>query len=169
MGSNLPKSNRSSRTRASQQLADGLNKHQARIKQMVIDGETLTTAQVVSRIEESIAIADHAVEAKAAWLAAAIADVLSRKSMNPFNAKVRAIVLAAFSKEIDVLADFGLTNRKVPELTPEQRQAAVAKAKATRKARHTMGKRQKAAITGETAAAEAAVGSQPPGGTAPAK
>jgi hypothetical protein len=44
---------------------------------------------------------------------------------------------------VDALATFGLTPRKPRVVSPEARVAAAAKAKATRAARHTMGKKQK--------------------------
>ena len=111
MAANTPKPNRSSRTRANQKLVDGFNKHQALLTQLVIDGEVLTVAQIVARIEEIIATSNRAVEAYAAWLAAAQADLASRKANGPFLGKARAALLVAFSSHIDVLADFDLSER----------------------------------------------------------
>jgi hypothetical protein len=159
MGANTPKANRSSRTVANQKLAEGFQKHQALLTQLFILGEPLTAAQLVTNIEEIVAVADRAVAARAAWLAAVQEDLATRKSRGAFLGAVRAALLAAFKDQIDILADFGLTARAVPVLTPEEKRAAVAKAKATRVARHTMGKKQKAAITGVTAAAAAGASS----------
>jgi hypothetical protein len=71
---------------------------------------------------------------------------------------MRQALLVAFADQVDVLADFGLTGRKTRVVTPEEKVTAAAKARATRAARHTMGKRQKAAIKGalEPSASEAA-------------
>ena len=143
MGANTPKANRSSRTVANQKLADGFQKHQALLTQLFILGEPLTAAQLVTNIEEIVAVADRAVAVRAAWLAAVQEDLATRKGRGAFLGAVRAALLAAFKDQIDILADFGLTARAVPVLTPEEKQAAVAKAKATRVARHTMGKKQK--------------------------
>lgn len=160
MGANTPKANRSSRTVANQKLADGFKKHQALLTQLFILGEPLTAAQLATNIEEIVAVADRAVIARAAWLAAVKEDLATRKGKGGFLGAVRAALLAAFKDQIEILADFGLVPRAVPVLTPEEKQAAVAKAKATRAARHTMGKRQKAAITGVTAAAASSGPSQ---------
>lgn len=160
MAANTPKASRSSRTVANEKLVDGFIKHQALLTQLFIQGESLTSAQMVAKIGSVVAIADRAVTARAAWLAAVQEDLATRRSTSAFLGATRAALLAAFSDQVDILADFGLFPRKVPVLTPEEKQAAVAKAKATRVARHTMGKRQKAAITGETAA-EAAVKVEP--------
>jgi hypothetical protein len=58
-------------------------------------------------------------------------------------AGLKQALLVAFAGQIDALADFGLTPRKVHVFTPEQRIAAAAKSRATRAARHTMGSKQK--------------------------
>ena len=156
MGSNTPKQNRPSRTVANQKLVDGLNKHQAVLGSMVVDGVQLTASQVVSKLGEIIVTANQAVTAHASWQAAVKADIAERKSTATFVAGVKQAILVAFHGQVDVLADFGLTARKAVVRTPEQKQAAAAKALATRKARHTMGSKQKAQVTGATAAAGAA-------------
>jgi hypothetical protein len=67
---------------------------------------------------------------------------------------------------IDTLADFGLKPRKTrTPRTPEQKAASVAKSLATRAARHTMGSKQKAKVTG--AAPHAAPVTAPSPTTAP--
>jgi hypothetical protein len=65
-------------------------------------------------------------------------------------------VLNAYGSGSTVLADFGFTAAARKPLTPEQKVARAAKAKATREARHTMGPVQKKKVTGATAAAAAA-------------
>jgi hypothetical protein len=76
MGANTPKANRSSRTVANQKLADGFQKHQALLTQLFIVGEPLTAGQLVTNIEEIVAVADRAVIARAAWLAAVQEDLV---------------------------------------------------------------------------------------------
>ena len=155
MGINTPKQSRPRRTVANQKLAEGMDKHQATLKAVVIDGVEYTAAQAVSELEEIIAAAELAVSSHASWLAAVAADLEKLESSANFVSGLRQAIMAAFGKKVDVLVDFGLTPRKSVVLTPEQKQEAAAKAKATRAARHTMGRRQKAAITGVTAAASA--------------
>ncbi|HEY8089983.1 MAG TPA: hypothetical protein VIF09_19110, partial [Polyangiaceae bacterium] len=73
-----------------------------------------------------------------------------------------------FAGQIEALADFGL---KAPKprtpLTNAQKAAAAAKAKATRALRHTMGSKQKAALTG-TAPAPVTTPSPEPAAAPPA-
>ena len=131
MGSNTPKKSRPNRTVANQKLVDGLNKHQAILSAMVVNGAPLTTAQVVSHLDEIIAAADLAVTSHAAWQAAVRADLAELKATAAFVAGVRQAILVAFHGQVDVLADFGLTTRKSVVRTPEQKQASAAKARAT--------------------------------------
>ncbi len=151
MGTNTPKPNRPSRTAANQLLVAGLNKHQATLPSMVINGQSYTAAQAVTELDQIIAAANLVVTTRASWQAAVKADLAERTSTSTFVGSLKQAILVAFTGQVDVLADFGLSPRKVRVLTPEEKQAAAAKAKATRAARHTMGKNQKAAILGTTA------------------
>jgi hypothetical protein len=80
-----------------------------------------------------------------------LADQALRQSTKGYVSNVKQALLVAFSGQLDTLADFGLTMRSKPVMTPEERLAATAKAKATRAARHTMGSKQKAEIKGTVA------------------
>ena len=60
------------------------------------------------------------------------------------------------------LASFGFQAHRSPVLTPEQRAKAAVKAAATRKARNTMGKKQKAKIKGDAGATTTSPTSTPP-------
>jgi hypothetical protein len=162
MGSNTPKPSRSNRTLALQKLVDGLNKHQATFASVMVNGSQLTTAQVVSKLGEILTTSHEVDTAHASWQAAVKLDLAERANTATFVSGVRKAILVAFNGQVDVLADFGLTERKPRVLTPEQKQAAAAKAKATRAARHTMGKKQKAQITGANAPAAAAAPSPAP-------
>jgi len=61
--------------------------------------------------------------------------------------QLKASLSASFGKGSPLLAQFGLSPQKArKQLTPEQRVARAAKARATRQLRHTGGVRQKAAV-----------------------
>jgi hypothetical protein len=63
---------------------------------------------------------------------------------------VKRLLQIRHSKAAAVLADFGLVPTRQGKKTPAVLAAAADKAQATRAARHTMGKRQKAKIKGQT-------------------
>ena len=76
------------------------------------------------------------------------------------------VVRGTFGNSADVLADFGLAPVRSPKpQTAEQKAVAAAKRKATRQARHTMGKVQKKDVKG---AISASLVVTPLDGTAPA-
>jgi hypothetical protein len=153
MGINTPKKNRVDQTSSDQALIDGLNKHEAAIPAVVIAGVTVATKALVTTVQSRIDSSKAVLSKRAAWQAAIQDDRALRDKTKTFVAGLKQALLVAFAGQIDALAAFGLTARKVPVATPEQRIAATAKALATRAARHTMGSKQKADVKGTVAPA----------------
>jgi hypothetical protein len=143
MGINTPKKNRVDQTSSDQALIDGLNKHEAAIPAVVIAGVTVATKALVTTVQSRIDSSKAVLSKRAAWQAAIQDDRALRDKTKTFVAGLKQALLVAFAGQIDALAAFGLTARKVPVATPEQRIAATAKALATRAARHTMGPKQR--------------------------
>jgi hypothetical protein len=150
MGTNTPKNNRTDQVAADQKLIDGLTKHAATITSLVIAGATFTTSEIVGKVQARVDDAIAVRSTRATWQNAVKKEKDGRLASRTFVSGLKQALLVAFSGQIDALADFGLTARKPRVLTPQQKSAATAKAKATRAARHTMGKVQKSKITGVT-------------------
>ena len=148
MGSNTPKNNRNDKTTADQSLADGLNKHSATIPPIFIAGAAVPLKDLMTTLQTRVTAAKNVQPARATWLAAVKADHDERASSEALVSALKQSLLVFFAGQVDTLADFGLTGRKAPVVSPEARVAAAAKAKATREARHTLGKAQKAKIKG---------------------
>src|SRR5579859_7417548 len=148
MASNTPKKNRTDQITAEQTLVDGFNKHAALIPSMVINGAAQTTKDIVTTLQSRIDSAKAAQSARATWQTAIRTDRTLRNTTKTYVSGVKQGLLVAFAVQLDTLADFGLTARAKHVATPEQKIARAAKAKATRAARHTMGKKQKAEIKG---------------------
>jgi hypothetical protein len=169
MGKNTPNNNRLDRTSADQKLIDGMGKHGAAITAIFIGGASQTPAQIVATLQARIDSANAVLTSRATWQSAVATDKAGYAESKPYVSGLKQALLVAFAGQVDVLADFGLTTRAVRVLTPEERMTAAAKAKATRAARHTMGKKQKAAIKGTVTAAPApAVPASPVPAPAPA-
>jgi hypothetical protein len=151
MGINTPKKNRIDETTADQTLIVGLNKHATTIPSIVIGGATVAIKDIVTTVQSRIDSAKTVLSTRATWLTAIQADRALQDKTKLLVAGLRQALLVAFAGQIDALADFGLTPRKVHVFTPEQRIAAAAKSRATRAARHTMGSKQKAAVKGTVA------------------
>jgi hypothetical protein len=110
-------------------------------------------AQVLQDLVDSIAAADAA---KASWQQALGKMTEARANLVPVVRDYLAWVKVTYRSAPSTLADFGVAPPKVrTPLTVEQQAAAVAKSKATRSARHTMGTAQKKKVKGTVATATA--------------
>jgi hypothetical protein len=168
MGTNTPKKSRVDETLADQKLIDGLTKHATTITSVVIGGVTMATKDIISTLQARIAGSLNAQITKAVWQAAVVADHDERAKTKTFASGLRQALMVAFAGQIDALADFGLTPRKIAVITPAEKTERTAKALATRAARHTMGKVQKSKITGESPATSASTTAPNPAGPSPA-
>jgi hypothetical protein len=111
-------------------------------------------AFIQSRIDAANAVAT----AKANWLnAAATYKTINAQAVIVVR-ELRNLVIGIFGASSSKLADFGFAPSKRTPLTPAKKAAAAVKRAATRKARGTMGKKQKLAITGTVPATEPANG-----------
>ncbi len=164
MSSNNPKRNRNDQAAGDQSLLDGINKHSATIPAIFIAGAAVPLKDIVTTLQARIEAAKNVQPAKATWLAAVQADRDQHAKSATLVAAFKQTLSVFFSGQVDTLADFGLTGRKTAVVSPETRVAAAAKAKATREARHTMGRKQKAKIKGTVPAAAPEV---PPAATPP--
>ncbi len=158
------KANRAQQQAADQALIAGLAKHSSTVPSLVIGGTSFTTAAIIGLLQARLATGSAVLTTRASWESAVQTDRDERTKTQQFVSGVRQAVQVAFAGSIDQLADFGLKPRKVTTRTPDEKAAAVAKAKATRAARHTMGPKQKAAIKGTVPATAPAT---PPAAPAP--
>lgn len=145
--------NRADQLTADQGLINGLTKHQSTLPTLLIGGTSYTAATAITIVQQRVVAAQAVAPAKAAWQAAVKADTNELASTKAFVSGLRQALLLAYASSPTTLADFGLAPHKTPApRTPAEKAAAAAKAKATRAARHTMGKKQKLAITGTVTA-----------------
>ena len=115
----------------------------------LIAGQTCTTAQVMTTVEAMLSAANAVVTARKSVSDARVAEQTAKTQYGPFITELRQFIAIAFSSAPSTLAEFLITPKKArTPLTASQRAAAEAKARATRTARGTRGKKQKAAITG---------------------
>jgi hypothetical protein len=129
-----------------------------------IDGKTYTTPEVVARITQRNALLDSATSARAQERTAVATEKTDRPGWNQFINAFRAIVSAMFVNDMQTLQLFDITPRKPAKKTTEVKMAAVTKMRATRKARHTMGRKARLAVRGNVPQAPIApAASAPPG------
>jgi hypothetical protein len=116
---------------------------------LTFGGATYTPA-ALTQVLQSLDDATTGMDAAAAkWQDAVKAQRNVATTVGPILRDYRRYLVTLFGTAVEPLADFGLTPRKAPApQTVEQKAAAATKREATRQARHTMGKRQKASIKG---------------------
>jgi hypothetical protein len=116
---------------------------------LVIENQTYSPAEVVSVVNTVLESAMNVSTTKGAAHDALVADRKVQQQYATFMKALHALIGAAFGNSHTTLSDFAMKPRKKRALlSNEARLAANAKAKATRVARGTKGKRQRAAITG---------------------
>jgi hypothetical protein len=155
MSTNLRKRARVNEVDALQKLADGLTQHASTAPVVVLAGVTLKPSDVVAKLQARIAQAKAVPSAAASWHSTVQTDQTAAAQLKPLLSAVKQVLIAAYSAELDVLADFGLSLPKKAVVSPATKTAAALKAKATRAARGTKGTQQKAAITTQVTIAPA--------------
>ena len=148
------------------QVIVGIKNNLQNVSSLPLASSTYTMAALEQLIQSRIDAANAVVNARAHWVDASA----TYETLNTNVAKVvralRQYVINVYGPDSPVLADFGFTATKKSPLTPDQLVARAQKAAATRKARGTMGKKQKAKIKGTVATTAPAA---PPPATAPAE
>jgi hypothetical protein len=130
---------------------------------------TLSRDELVKRIQTRL---DTAIATKASRQAmhnAVAAERAAQAEFKPIRSALRSYLAGVYSANAPELQEFGFVQNRRPAKTVASKAAAVAKGKATRVARATKGRKQKAAIKGAPAASTApAASGATPAATAPA-
>jgi hypothetical protein len=137
-------STKANRINQDQQLISGIQKHFGKSDVFVLKGEKHSIPKIIGVLERRIQASKPVMPAKAAWLNAVREEENVLVESDPLVSDVRKYITLVHGSSLEVLADFGIVPKKRRALTAEEQATKVAKAEATRKARHTMGKRQKA-------------------------
>jgi hypothetical protein len=130
------------------QVIVGIKKDLQNVSSLPLAGSTYTMTALVQLIQSRIDAANTIATARANWLDATAKYEALNTQLTPVVRALRQYVINAFGQNSPLLADFGFTPPKKATLTPEQLTARALKADATRKARGTLGKKEKAKIKG---------------------
>lgn len=143
------KATKSTRANLAASLAVGMQKNIAAGTSLSVDGNLLTLAQIVGKLQGFSALRDDVNVARAALQAKIAAETAQAMAMSAFMSALVKIVRGMFGSQPDVLAQFGLQPAKAATpLTVEQKAAAAAKREATRAARGTKGAKARLSIKG---------------------
>ena len=139
-----------------------------------ISGGTYTIAEMVGRIQERIAAAERTKASKNLWHSDVQAERQVAAALRPLLKGMQRFVQSRYGEDSAKLAEFGFTPRKPRQVSAKTKADAAVKATATRKARNTVGKKQRLAIKAPPPAAnppavnlpQAAAGAHPTTGGA---
>jgi hypothetical protein len=135
----------------------GIRKHFASVPTIPLGGTPTTPNDAIATLQGTIDAVDAAGAAEQAFRGAVAAQNAAIEKGTGLLTDLKTLVKSQLGSSEGVLGDFGFSNPK--RQTPDEatKAAAVVKRAATREARHTMGKRQKAGIKGTVPATTASV------------
>jgi hypothetical protein len=139
------------------QIILGIQKNLQHVSSLPLGGATFTPDALVKLVQSHLDSMNTIAASRATWHSQVVSGQALSAQLTPILRGLRQYVINANGVTSPVLADFGFTAPKKRVLTPDQKAAAAVKAKATRKARNTMGKVQKKSVKG-TAPATAPLG-----------
>ena len=143
--------NRQAASVTDQKAIGAVDKYFANVSTLTLAGNAMTPADLKAVLKAEVDALKGVDDLRAALHTALVsARAISAKAKGARKA-LRAYILGNYGVEAaQMFADFGMNLPKPKSTVSTQAKAdAAAKAKATRKARHTMGSKQKAAITGQ--------------------
>ena len=152
MGTLVTSKARNSRLGNATKFLAGFRKHVLPAQSLVIGGVTYTYDQLQASLQGTIDAESAVLTTRAAWQNAVKGEKDKRTQNRPFLDALTQTVVAMFGTSVETLADFGLAPRKPRTVKPATKVLAAQKNLATRKARNTMGKKQKAGIKGTVSA-----------------
>jgi hypothetical protein len=148
----MSNNNRPSVQARNKQFVAGIQKRLLGAPSMPIAGSSYTPADLVKLFQSQIDKADAIAPAKGKYHDTVQAYRDLTKQLAPIIVGFRTQVRNIYGATSELLADFGLSPVKTTKPKPATQVAAAVKRVATRKARSTMGKKQKKAVKGAPAA-----------------
>jgi hypothetical protein len=157
-------------------LINGFGTDLVGVDPLVLIGTTYPRAALLAKFQSRIDAAQATRSARANLRTVAANERALAERIEPVRQAMKHYLQGRFGKNSPMLQAFGFTEAKTVRKTAESKAGAVVKMMATRKARHTMGKKQRLAITAPTVDATStqvaslapkAASTSDPGGVAP--
>jgi hypothetical protein len=153
--------NRDKTINALRQAIAGVQKYFYKTPTLTLGGTPTKTTAVIATLQGGITAIDDAVAAATAFHTATAAQAAPLAAANALLTELLMLVKNQLGSTAAVLGDFGFAVPTRQEPTEATKAAAVAKRAATRVARGTKGKRQKASIKGTVTPATPAPAATP--------
>jgi hypothetical protein len=135
-------------TASYQQAIDGVQDYLPN-RTLVLNGKAMTSKAVVGILQQAIAALEASTDAHTAWLQAVAKERATTKDIGaPLLAALRHYVAATFGATSDEYLAFGFEPPKARVKSPTAKVIGAVKMRATRKARNTMGTKQRLGVIG---------------------
>ena len=131
------------RRAADQLLLEGTKQYLSQASALTVGSQKMTPADIIALLQHRIDVAKATDDAAAALAAARLLESNDCAKSASFVASFKRLIVAMFTASPDLLAAFGLSAPKTGKRTVATKADALKKSEETRKARHTMGKKQK--------------------------
>src|SRR5579859_2607385 len=112
-------------------------------------GQTYTRDQFLAKIKTRLDAFGTTASKKADWRGAVETEQAVNGDVSPIRNAFRGILVMKYGKNSPKLLTFGYRPNKTPQKTSASKTLGAVKAKSTRKARGTMGKKQKKGVKGK--------------------
>jgi hypothetical protein len=129
-------------------LENGIKANFTAVTSVIIGGVTYAIADLTTKIESFLTAQADTAAAQSAYHQAVTAEKASDAAARVFRSQVQAYAVSRYGKTNPILTQLSFTPAKAKKTTAAIKAVAVLKVKATRAARHTMGKKQKKVIKG---------------------
>jgi hypothetical protein len=129
-------------------LETGMKANLTDVQTLIVGGVTYTLAEAIAKIDGFLQTINDTTTAKNSYHTAVTTEKTYNVAARAFRTQMQGYVVARYGKDSPKLAEFSFTPSKPKKTTTAIKAIAVAKVKATRAARHTMGKKQKLKVTG---------------------
>jgi hypothetical protein len=143
------------------------------VQSFLINKRAFSKAELIAKFQARIDAAERTKADRTGLHASVAAERELQKEVAPLRSGFKQFLQSRYGKNSPEMQKFGFTQAKVPQRAVATKSAAVDKAKATRVARKTQGKKQKINVKGAAPVATGSAGTPPvvntpakPGGVA---
>jgi hypothetical protein len=144
----MPRHAKSTKVVRDRSMLAGLKKHSDLLNRAIVGGILKSPAAVAARFQAHLDALDDVAAKQTAWREALSNEERLEKEIKEVMRTLDLQLTGVYGADSPTLRDFGIAPRKNVKISVEKMVQTVAKRNATRKTRHTMGKKQKKAIKG---------------------
>jgi hypothetical protein len=144
----MPRQSTAQKLERNRNMVAGIQKHSASLPAVTVAGRKLPPSELVDLFQRHDAAVAEAQAAEATWRAAVKKERALDAEAHEAALLVVTLARLQYGPDLATLADFGTAPVRKGTKSPEVLKRAAERLRATRKARHTMGKKQKAKVKG---------------------